>query len=59
MKRDMVEEVHPPITDISSGRNYKRPGLRELIKLAKDRSIDYLYVYDLDRVCRCLCFSAR
>jgi len=52
MKKDGVEAVHPPITDVDSGRNFEREGLKELLKLAESRSIDYLYVYDLDRLGR-------
>lgn len=52
MKTDMVEEVHAPITDIGSGMNFERSGLEELQELAKSRSIDYLYISDLDRLGR-------
>jgi len=52
MKKDGVEAVHSPITDVDSGRNFEREGLKELLKLAESRSIDYVYVYDLDRLGR-------
>jgi DNA invertase Pin-like site-specific DNA recombinase/transposase-like protein len=52
MRNDGVEPVHSPITDIESGRNFERKGLKELLKLAETRSIDYVYVYDLDRLGR-------
>lgn len=52
MKAEMVEEVHTPIIDVGSGMSSKRPGLEELQKLAKSRSIDILYVYDLARLSR-------
>ena len=52
MKNDQVEEVYPPIVDIASGKSHKRYGLRELQKLAENRSIDYLYVCTIDRLGR-------
>jgi DNA invertase Pin-like site-specific DNA recombinase len=52
MKNDMVEEVHPPIKDVASGKSLQRAGLEELQKLTKNRSIDYLYVTTIDRLGR-------
>jgi len=52
MKREGVAAVHPPIMDVESGRSFAREGLKKLIKLAKSGSIDYVYVYDLDRLGR-------
>ena len=52
MKRDGVVAVRPPIVDVESGRNFDREGLKELIRLAQSGSIDYVYVYDLDRLGR-------
>jgi len=51
MKNDQVEEIHPPIVDIASGKS-QRHGLQELQKLAENRSIDYLYVCTIDRLGR-------
>jgi DNA invertase Pin-like site-specific DNA recombinase/transposase-like protein len=52
MKRDGVEEVHPPITEAESGRDFEREGIEELLRLAQEGSIDYVYVYQLDRLGR-------
>jgi len=52
MRREGVAAVHPPIMDVESGRSFEREGLKKLIKLAKSGSIDYVYVYDLDRLGR-------
>jgi DNA invertase Pin-like site-specific DNA recombinase len=54
MKNDGVEEVHEPIEDVESGRNpnSERKGLKTLMNLACNRFIDYVYVYDLDRLGR-------
>lgn len=49
MKRDGVEEVEEPIKDVASGRNFKRVGLKRLLKLACARRIDCVYVSGLDR----------
>ena len=52
MKSDNVEEVHPPITDVTSGKNSQRTGLEEVLKLAESKSIDYLYISEIDRIGR-------
>jgi DNA invertase Pin-like site-specific DNA recombinase len=52
MKNDQVEEVHPPIGDIASGKNHKRCGLQKLQQLAENRKIDFLYVSTIDRLGR-------
>ena len=53
MKNDHVKQVHKPIQDVESGRSFEnRAGLKELIELVKHRSIDYVYVVDLDRLGR-------
>jgi len=52
MKRDNVIIFQDSIIDIESGRNFEREGLNELLKLAKSGSINYIYVYDLDRLGR-------
>lgn len=52
MERDGVKEVHPPIEDAESGRNFERRGIEDLIKLAEDSCIDYVYVHSLDRLGR-------
>jgi len=52
MKNDDVEEVHEPIEDVESGRDFERKGLKELFELATEKRIDYVYVLDLDRLGR-------
>ena len=52
MKNEMVIEVHSPIIDLGFGVSGHRPGLEELKGLVKNRSIDFLYVYDLSRLDR-------
>jgi DNA invertase Pin-like site-specific DNA recombinase len=52
MERDGVNEVQPPILDLSSGLDFSRRGLRELIKLAKQGRIGYVYTTGLDRLGR-------
>jgi DNA invertase Pin-like site-specific DNA recombinase len=54
MKNDGVEEVHEPIEDVESGRNpnSERRGLKTLMELAFNKLIDYVYIYDLDRLGR-------
>ncbi|MGA9388721.1 MAG: recombinase family protein [Candidatus Bathyarchaeia archaeon] len=52
MIQDGVVEVHEPIEDVESGRNFERKGLKILLELAYARLIDYVYVYDLDRLGR-------
>jgi DNA invertase Pin-like site-specific DNA recombinase len=52
MKNDGVEEVHEPIEDVDSGRDFERKGLKDLFELAFEKRIDYVYVIDLDRLGR-------
>jgi len=52
MERGGVKEVHPPIEDAESGRDFERRGIEDLIKLAEDGCIDYVYVHSLDRLGR-------
>jgi len=46
MKEEMVEEIHAPIYDVRSGMSFDMTALEELKKLAKGKSIDYVYVSD-------------
>ncbi len=52
MKADGVQPVCDPIIDSESGRDFDREGLKKLLELASQKSIQYLYVYDLDRLGR-------
>jgi DNA invertase Pin-like site-specific DNA recombinase len=52
MKIDGVEEVHEPIIDVDSGRDFERKGLKEVVELAYAKRFDLLYVLDLDRLGR-------
>ena len=52
MKCDNVEEIHAPITDVTSTKNTQSSGLMEVLKLAENGSIDYLYTIELDRISR-------
>ena len=52
MKRDNVEEVHAPIIDVTSTKNAQNNGLMDVLKLAENGSIDYLYTIELDRISR-------
>ena len=52
MTNDGAEAVHEPIEDVESGRNFERKGLKVLMRLAREGSIDFAYVYDLDRLGR-------
>jgi len=52
MKSDGVVAVRSPIIDAESARNMEGKGLKELLELARSHSIDYVYVYDLDRLGR-------
>ena len=52
MLRDGVEEIRQPIEDVESGRDFNRQGLKLLLQLAHGGLIDYVYVYDLDRLGR-------
>jgi DNA invertase Pin-like site-specific DNA recombinase len=52
MKTDGVEEVHEPIEDAESGQDFERKGLKKLWELVHAKRIDYVYVYDLDRLGR-------
>jgi len=52
MKNDNVGPINSPIVDVESGRNFEREGLKKLLKLDKSGSIDFAYVYDLDRLGR-------
>jgi len=49
MKADGVVAAHEPIVDAETGRTCEREGLKVLWELARSGSIDYVYVYDLDR----------
>ena len=49
---DGVEVVQEPIEDVESGRSLERKGLKTIMRLARDGLIDYVYVYDLDRLGR-------
>ena len=52
MRDDGVIAIHPPIVDVESGRTFERKGLKILLQLAKSGSVDYVYIYDLDRLGR-------
>jgi len=52
MKNDNVEEVHEPIIDSDSGKDFEREGLRKIWELVYAKLIDYIYLYDLDRLGR-------
>ena len=52
MKRDNVEEVHAPIIDVTSTKKAQNNGLMEVLKLAENGRIDYLYTSGLDRISR-------
>jgi DNA invertase Pin-like site-specific DNA recombinase/transposase-like protein len=52
MKADGVQPVCDPIIDAESGRGFGREGLKKLSKLANQKAIQYLYVFDLDRLGR-------
>lgn len=52
MKSDNVEEAHEPIIDAESGKDFERRGLKEIWELVHAKLIDYVYVYDLDRLGR-------
>jgi len=52
MKRDNVEEVYAPIIDVTSTKKAQNNGLMEVLKLAENGSIDYLYTIELDRISR-------
>jgi len=49
MKVDGVVAAHEPIVDAETGRTCEREGLKVLWELGRSGSIDYVYVYDLDR----------
>jgi DNA invertase Pin-like site-specific DNA recombinase/transposase-like protein len=49
MKADGVVAAHEPIVDAETGRTCEREGLKVLWELGRSGSIDYVYVYDLDR----------
>ena len=52
MKADSVQPACDPIIDAESGRAFQREGLKKVLELARLGSIDYLYVYDQDRLGR-------
>lgn len=52
IESDGVEEVHPPITEAESGRDFGRKGIGKIIELAEGGYIDFVYVYRLDRLGR-------
>ena len=52
MKADNVKEVHAPITDLISAKDTQSSGLMEVLKLAENRRIDFLYTSGLDRISR-------
>lgn len=52
MKQDGVNEAYPPISDVASGRDFERLGLKELLNLAKEGRIAYVYTTGLDRLGR-------
>jgi DNA invertase Pin-like site-specific DNA recombinase len=52
MKADSVEEVHAPITDLVSANDTQSSGLMEVLKLAENKSIDFVYTSGLDRLSR-------
>jgi DNA invertase Pin-like site-specific DNA recombinase len=52
MRKEMVNEAHIPITDLGPGMDIERPGLKEVQKLARRGSIDYLYISSIDRLAR-------
>lgn len=52
MKSDNVEEVHVPIIDADSGKDFERKGLKELWELVRAKVIDFVYIFNLDRLGR-------
>jgi DNA invertase Pin-like site-specific DNA recombinase len=52
MERDGVIEVLPPILDVASGMDFRRRGLRRLLRLAEEGRIGYVYVQRRDRLGR-------
>jgi site-specific DNA recombinase len=52
MMADHVDQVHEPIIESESGLTTKRDGLEMVFDLARQRLIDYLYTYALDRLGR-------
>jgi site-specific DNA recombinase len=52
MKADGVVPVREPIIDVETGRTSEREGLKLLWSLARSGAIDYVYVYDQDRLGR-------
>ena len=52
MRRDHVKEVEDPITDVSSGLDFERKGLKRLLEIACAKRIDCVYVSSLDRLGR-------
>jgi len=52
MKSDNIEEVHEPIIDADSGKDFERKGLKKIWELVNAKLIDYVYVYALDRLGR-------
>jgi len=52
MRIDNVVEVHEPIIDSDSGKDFERKGLKEIWELVHVKLIDCVYVYDLDRLGR-------
>lgn len=43
---------HVVVTDIGSGLNFKRPGLRKLLKLVMSNSVEEIVITSKDRLCR-------
>jgi len=52
MKADGVVVAHEPIVDAETGMTSEREGLKQLWELAKSGAINFVYVYDLDRLGR-------
>jgi len=52
MESDNVEEIHEPIIDADSGKDFERKGLKKIWELVHVKLIDYVYVYALDRLGR-------
>ena len=47
------------ISDIGSGINYKKQGLRELIKRISQNQVEKVVVLYRDRLLRCLLYTSR
>ncbi len=49
IQKENVEEI---ISDIGSGINFKKPGIKKLLQLVMDRKIRSITLSDKDRLCR-------